>query len=217
MGVLLTVRRGLFRRLGPALAVCLLVISTVLISVAWRLSAGHERDFETGLLLNLGSGVFTMALAVGLIDRLLAWRKEQEHVQSVRSGAGYLLRSFESLTSAHNRYLEAPTRPPTDVLGRYETAIEETSRSASRLASLFEERHPELASDLTEYVGHAETLLGELKEVKSAVQWATPDADERVGQARVDSRELVDMTGRLSERVSQVYRLALKPPKETRR
>jgi hypothetical protein len=157
-----------------------------------------------------------MAVAIGVIDWLLAWRRKQDHRRSVGSSARYLLRSFNSLVSAHRRYLEGTATPPPDVLDRYESAVEEASQSASRLGSLLDEYEPDIASDLTDYVGRADALLIELKEVKSYVRHATADADEHVAQIRRTGREFVDLTMNLSKRVLRDYKSSLGASEERR-
>jgi hypothetical protein len=203
------------RQLGLVIAGGLLLVATSLIYSARRWSSNHVMDFYVGLFLNVGSGVLTMAVAIGLIDRLLTWRRKQEHNQSVRSATRFLLRSYATLASAHKHYLEVSNHP-VDVLARYQDALGESIRLSSHLTSLIDEHQPKLADDLTDYYEQAGGLIKQIDEVKFAIRNGALDTDEQVQRALLASRELIVSTNRMSARISQVYPVPTQVQERTR-
>ncbi|MBI5504843.1 MAG: hypothetical protein HY899_08560 [Deltaproteobacteria bacterium] len=201
-----------FAHLGAVLACALTVASLAVIGASYWL--GDRSHFFDGFFLNLGTEIFGIALTIGFVDYLLAWRKKREHILSAKPRMRELLREFQSLRVAYHHALTAATVPPADVIRLYGDTLEKAATAATRLGTLVDEQQPALGNQLAYWVRNAETQIGELDGAADAVQYVAQDAAARIDRVRADGERLLGLADEVRDQIAAVYELTPSLPQE---
>jgi len=181
-----------------------MICSLAAVGAAYCRSTDHS-GFFNDFLLNLGTEIFGIAITVGFVDFLFAWRNKRQHLLSVKPRALDLLDSIKFLKVAYDRYLAGPIAPPADAIERYCLALRQTTTTATRLGTLVEEQEPKLASKLASYVRYAESQFADFENAIAAVRYAAMDAAVHIERVRTEGQRFLELAYELRSEVSTIY------------